>query len=116
MKDESIHLVRDVVDHEVVDVHQLPCGTVDDIELDFVPGRGFRPAALLMGPGAWQRRLPKWMATIARWLVGSDEARIAWSEVAFVGERIALRRTASELGLGQADRKWGERISRFPGA
>jgi hypothetical protein len=72
--------------------------------------------ALLLGPGAWQRRLPRWMAAIARWLSGSDEARVPWSEIAYIGERVALRKTAAELGLGGADRKWGARLSRVPGA
>lgn len=116
MSDDAIHLVRDVVDHEVVDAHQLPCGVVDDIELDFVPGRGFRPVALLLGPGAWQRRLPTWIAAIARWISGTDETRVPWSEIAYIGERVALRRTAVELGLGGADRKWGARLARVPGA
>jgi hypothetical protein len=116
VSDDAIHLVRDIVDHEIVDVHQLPCGIVDDIELDFLPGRGFRPVALLLGPGAWQRRTPRWIAAISRWLVGSDEARVPWSEIAYIGERVALRRTAAELGLGRADRKWGARLSRVPGA
>jgi sporulation protein YlmC with PRC-barrel domain len=116
MTDVSIHLMRDVVDHEVVDVHQLPCGSVDDIELELDPRRGLRPVALLIGPGAWQQRLPHWMAGFTRWMVGSGEVRVPWSEIAYIGERVALRRTAIELGLGAADRKWGKRIERVPGA
>ena len=116
MSDESIHLLRDVVDHEVVDAHQLPCGCVDDIEVELDPRRGLRPVALLIGPGAWQRRMPAWMAPIARWFVGHDVVRVPWSEIVYIGERVALRRTALELGLGEADRKWGRRIERVPGA
>jgi hypothetical protein len=116
MSDEWIHLVRDVVDHEVVDAHQLPCGCVDDIELEFVARAGFRPVALLIGPGAWQRRLPAWLATVARLIAGAQEVRVPWSEIAYIGERVALRSTADELGLGGADRKWGKRIEGVPGA
>ena len=58
---EALQLVRDVLDHEVVDAHQLPCGIVDDIEVDVQPGKGIRPVALFIGPGAWQRRLADWM-------------------------------------------------------
>ena len=113
--DRLIHLVRDVVDHEVVDAHQLPCGSVDDVELELDPRHGLRPVALLIGPGAWQRRLPSWLAAFARWLAGSAEARVPWSEIAYVGERVALRRTAEELGLGGADRRLGRWIARIPG-
>ena len=74
--DRSIHLVRDVVDHEVVDAHQLPCGSVDDIELELDSRHGLRPVALLIGPGAWQRRLPTPLAALARWLAGTTEIRV----------------------------------------
>jgi sporulation protein YlmC with PRC-barrel domain len=116
MSDDSIHLLRDVVDHEVVDVHQLPCGIVDDIEVEFDLRRGFRPVALLIGPGAWQRRLSPWLARIARRIAGSEEIRVPWSQIAYIGERVALRSRAVELGLGASDRKWGKRIERVPGA
>ena len=113
--DRSIHLVRDVVDHEVVDAHQLPCGIVDDIELELDSRHGLRPVALLIGPGAWQRRLPTHLAALTRWLAGSKEMRVPWSEIAYIGERVALRRTANELGLGGADRRLGRWIARVPG-
>ena len=113
--DRSIHLVRDVVDHEVVDAHQLPCGSVDDIELELDPRHGLRPVALLIGPGAWQRRLPSPVAAVARWLAGTRETRVPWSEIAYIGERVALRKTARELGLGGADRRLGRWIARIPG-
>jgi len=115
--DRSIHLVRDVVDHEIVDAHQLPCGSVDDIELELDPDprHGLRPVALLIGPGAWQRRLPSPLAAVVRWLAGNAETRVPWSEIAYIGERVALRRTANELGLGEADRRLGRWIARIPG-
>jgi hypothetical protein len=116
MSDESIHLLRDVVDHEVVDAHQVPCGSVDDIEVELDPRRGLRPVALLIGPGAWQRRLPAWIAAIARRIAGDAQARVPWCEIAYIGERVALRRTAAELGLGGADRALGARITKIPGA
>ena len=116
MSDESIHLLRDVVDHEVVDAHQLPCGCVDDIEVELDPRRGLRPVALLIGPGAWQRRMPAWMAAIARWFVGHDVVRVPWSEIVSFVDLFALRLKAVEVWLGEADRKWGRRIERVPGA
>lgn len=113
--DRSIHLLRDVVDHEVVDAHQLPCGSVDDIELELDPRHGLRPVALLIGPGAWLRRLPSPIAALARGLAGNAETRVPWTEIAYIGERVALRRTAEELGLGGADRRLGRWIARIPG-
>jgi hypothetical protein len=40
---------------------------------------------------------------------------VPWSEIAYIGERVALRRTAEELGLGSADRRLGRWIARIPG-
>ena len=91
MSDDSIHLLRDVLDHDVVDAHQLPCGCVDDIEVELDTRTGFRPVALLIGPGAWQRRLPLWLARLARGVVGDAEIRVPWSEIVHIGERVALR-------------------------
>jgi hypothetical protein len=112
MSGDALEFVRDVLDHEVVDAHQRPCGMVDDIEFELVPKRGLRPVALLMGPGAWQRRLTPWIARIARYVAGDDEARIPIAAIAYIGERVALRNTAEELGLDAADRRWGRRLAR----
>ena len=112
MSGDALQFVRDVLDHEVVDVHQVPCGMVDDIEFELVPKRGLRPVALLVGPGAWQRRLTPWLAVLARCVAGRDEARIPLAAVAYIDERVALRNTAEELGLDAADRKWGRRLAK----
>ena len=111
MTDRAIHWVRDVLDHEIVDAHQTPCGMVDDIEVELVPGRGLRPMALLVGPGAWQRRLPSWMARVARMIAGDSIVRVPWSAIAHIDERVALRGTADEWGLGEADRRWSKRFA-----
>ena len=116
MSERCIHWVRDVLDHEVVDAHQVPCGMVDDIEVEFEPRCGLRPVALLLGPGAWQRRLPRWLARVAHALCGGGERRLPWSAIAYIDERIALRATAEELGLDSVDRRWSRRFQGRPGA
>jgi hypothetical protein len=110
--ERAIEFVHDVLDHEIVDAHQVPCGIVDDIEFEFLPKRGLRPVALLVGPGAWQRRLTPWLASLARLAVGGDEVRIPLLAVAYIDERVALRGTAEELGLGAADRRWARRLAK----
>jgi hypothetical protein len=60
--------------------------------------------------------LPAWIAAIARRIAGDAQARVPWCEIAYIGERVALRRTAAELGLGGADRALGARIAKIPGA
>jgi sporulation protein YlmC with PRC-barrel domain len=116
MSPADFGLIRDVLDHEIVDASGVPCGMVDDVELDAPPGKPVEIVALLVGPGVAQRRLPRWGGKLAAAVFGSDEHRVEWQHVARIGEHIALDRDASELGLGAADRKWSRRIARIPGA
>jgi sporulation protein YlmC with PRC-barrel domain len=53
-KGRVLHLLREVLDHEIVDCDGNSCGMVDDIELEWtVDGPGV--AALQLGPGRWGR-------------------------------------------------------------
>jgi len=107
-------LVRDVLDHAIVDSSGLPCGMVDDVELDCEPGRPLRVVALLVGPGAWERRLPRWSAFLARKVFGATAVKVPWSRVAKIAEKIELDATAPELGLGAMDRHFAIWIARLP--
>jgi hypothetical protein len=102
---ESVDLMRDVLDHEIVDVDGVPCGMVDDLELQGGPGSTLRVAAILVGPGAWSARLPWILPRLVRAVVGRRETRIPWAEVALTSDRIRLRSTAKDLGLNAGDRK-----------
>jgi hypothetical protein len=115
MKD-SIGLLRDVLDHDIVDVDGVRCGIVDDIE--FAVGDDGAPvlAALLVGPGAWQRRLPALVAVVAAWIFGSARARVPWSEVTGLTQSVKLARRASEVGLGRLERKAATWLKRLPGS
>jgi sporulation protein YlmC with PRC-barrel domain len=113
----TIELLRDVLDHDIVDVDGVRCGMVDDIELA-PSGVDATPvvAALLVGPGAWQARLPALVAVAAAWLFGRARTRVPWSEVAELTQSVKLKRRASELGLGVIERKAATWLKRFPGS
>jgi len=112
---EYTDLVRQVLDHVVVDADDWPCGVVDDLELAGGPGEGLRVVALLVGPGAWVPRLPALLARLLPRIAGTGCQRVPWSEVAVVGEYIRLRSRAPALGLGNADRRLAVRVARLPG-
>ncbi|HEY2394574.1 MAG TPA: hypothetical protein VGH81_01165 [Rudaea sp.] len=112
----SLDVFRQVLDHAIVDADDLPCGCVDDLEIEGGPGEPLRITALLVGPGAWGPRLPALLARCVRLLGGEHVVRVPWSVVGEVGELIRLRQRASELGLGVTDRKFGLRIARLPGS
>ncbi|HJV63642.1 MAG TPA: hypothetical protein VJ743_22020 [Albitalea sp.] len=104
--ERSLDLLREVLDHEVVDADEVSCGMVDDLE--FVErGRGLELEALLLGPGAWGPRLPALAAWLAGKLFGRRLHRVPWSEVIEVSEVIRLRSAAATWGLGELDRKVG---------
>jgi hypothetical protein len=117
IRPDYLDLCRQVLDHAIIDCDELPCGTVDDVEL--VLDRDGRPAgatALLVGPGAWGPRLPALLAWAVAWVIGTRCTRVPWGEIAEVGEKLKLRSRASTLGLGLTDRRWGLRVAKLPGS
>ena len=110
-----LDLLREVLDHELVDAEGVPCGTVDDLEFADTP-RGPALVALVAGPGAWGPRLPALLAWAARRLFGCERVRIPWEQVDDIGETIKLKSGAEALGLGRVDRKVQAWLSRWPGA
>jgi sporulation protein YlmC with PRC-barrel domain len=108
-----LHLLREVLDHEVVDVDGVSCGMVDDLEIEWTP-QGPAVAALLLGPGAWSRRLPHWLRALVRRIFGCAIVRIPWREVARVSETVALRSRADAWGAGALDRSLSKWIERLP--
>jgi len=108
-----LDLLREVLDHEVVDVDGVSCGVVDDLEIAWTEG-GPAVVALLLGPGAWSRRLPHAVQGLARRVFGHAIVRIPWREVAKVSETVALRSRADAWGAGALDRRLSTWIARLP--
>jgi sporulation protein YlmC with PRC-barrel domain len=114
--EKYLDIVRNVLDHEVVDVDDVPCGMVDDVLLEGGPGRELRVTALLVGAGAWEDRLPWVFGAAARKIFGGQKTRVPWEEVWIIGERIKLKSRASEVKLGRADGKASRLVGRLPGS
>jgi hypothetical protein len=111
----SFDAIRDLLDYEILDVDEVPCGRVDDLELEWTE-QGLVITALLVGPGAWQARLPALARLIARAWFGTSRVRVPIAELARVAEVIQLRSRATELGLGALDRRLGRWLAKVPGA
>jgi sporulation protein YlmC with PRC-barrel domain len=114
MSAASFDVMRDLLDHELLDSNDESCGMVDDVEIDF---EAKHPAvtALLVGPGAWQARLPALLRVATRVIVGHERVRVPFAEVASVSEMIRLRCPATQLGLGVVDRRVGRWLKKVPG-
>ena len=111
-----LDLVDHVLDHELVDSNDIPCGVVDDLELTGKIGEALHVTALLVGPGAWAPRLPRLFAWVAAKVFGAQRVRVPWSEVEAIAERVKLKATAGSLGLGKLDRKAGRWLAHIPGS
>jgi len=113
MKRQSFDLLREIVDHEIIDAEGEACGIVDDIALRNTAA-GPVIDALLVGPGAWLPRLPALLHWLGARLFGRRVVRVPWSEVEHVAETIKLKSKASALQLGRLDRKVGKWLSMLP--
>lgn len=108
-----LQLFAGVRDLQIVDCDGEYCGIVDDLELEGAPGGKLRVKALLVGPGAWAKRLPRWAAWLARLVAGDGIVRVPWKEVESVASLVRLRRSAAALGLGAADRRLEARMPKL---
>ena len=118
---DQMDLVYRVLDDQLVDVDGRRCGRVDDLEFEGDLGAPPRLRAILSGPGAWHRRLPRPLRPLAERVLGSgvlgrDVARVPWEEVEEVGSVVRLKAKARDLGLGSGDDHLAARIVRLPDA
>ncbi len=115
MKQPSLDLVREVLDHEIVDVDGVPCGVVDDVEFTGNAGEPAQAVALLVGPGAWGPRLPPLLAFLVRHTAGSRCVRVPLEAVQKIDERIVLKHSARDARLDTADRRAARWLAWIPG-
>ena len=115
MRRAVFDIALELLDHEVVDAAGVPCGVVDDVELDGSASGPLRAVALVIGAGAIADRLVWPFNTLVGRMFGRGQVRIPWAEIQTVAERITLRDIAQSYGLGAVDRKWGRVIARIPG-
>ena len=100
-----IKLVSQLLDLPLCDSDGRYCGIVDDLELSGGPGKELRLEALLVGPGAYEGRLPNWAAAIVRKLAGDRMTRVPIGKVESVGPVVRLDCPAAELGLDRSERR-----------
>jgi hypothetical protein len=113
-KDQAIKVFAELRDLEIFDREGELCGVADEVELDGAPGGPLRVSALLVGPGAYGPRLPRWLGWIVRRVAGDRVVRTPWSAVEHVTSRIGLNCTAEEAGLGAVERRLRGRLAKLP--
>ena len=106
---DPIKLVAELLDLPIQDKDGRWCGVVDDVELSGGAGKEARIAALLVGPGAYEGRMPAWLFALSRRLIGDGMVRVPIAEVETIGSSVQLKAAAAKLKLGTGDdkaRRW----------
>jgi sporulation protein YlmC with PRC-barrel domain len=103
--DSLIKLVSELLDLPLYDVEGKYCGIVDDVELTGGPGKALKLTALLVGPGAYERRLPGWVMWAVRKVAGDRISRVPMDKVHSIGAAVHLECSGWDLGLHKSERK-----------
>jgi sporulation protein YlmC with PRC-barrel domain len=105
----KLKLVSELLDLPIRDKDGRACGIVDDVELDGEPGKKTVIKALLVGPGAYRGRMPGWAYAIVRAIAGDRVTRVPLEEIDTIHCVVALKCTATEVGLHRVEnrvRRW----------
>jgi sporulation protein YlmC with PRC-barrel domain len=94
-----LKLVSQLLDLQIVDKDERSCGVVDDVELSGGAGKETRVDALLVGPGAYEGRLPAWVFWLVRRIAGDRIVRVPADQVIEIGSVVKLKSAAETLGL-----------------
>ena len=113
-RSDPLKLLSEVRDLQIVDKDGRNCGICDDIELDGAPGEALTIGALLVGPGAYARRLPTWVHRLIGHVAGSGIVRVPWDAVEKISGRIHLSVSAETVGLRRTEGRLINRLKQVP--
>jgi sporulation protein YlmC with PRC-barrel domain len=102
---DQLKIVSQLLDLPIIDKDERSCGIVDDVELSGSAGKALRVEALLVGPGAYERRMPGWMYWLTRKVAGDRMVRVPADEIAEIGAVVKLKSKGEALGLHQVENK-----------
>jgi sporulation protein YlmC with PRC-barrel domain len=111
--DSAIKLVSELLDLPLLDTEGVYCGIVDDVELEGGPGRGLKLKALLVGPGAYSGRMPRWQMWLLQKVVGNRLTRVPMEQIRSIGSVVHLEQSGRDLGLQKGEAAAGRWIPRW---
>jgi hypothetical protein len=100
---DPIKLVADLLDMPLLDKDHRYCGVVDDVEFSGAAGKVLALKALLVGPGAYQGRLPAWLFWVISRIAGDRIARVPIAKIATITSAVHLKCTAEDVGLHEVE-------------
>ena len=92
--DSPIKLVSELLDLPLIDSEGSFCGIVDDVEFAGEASE-LKLKALLVGPGAYEQRMPGWMFWLVRGIAGDRLLRVPMQMVRTIGA--AVEETAAAI-------------------
>jgi hypothetical protein len=99
----KLKLVSQVLDLPLLDTNGEYCGIVDDIEFAGSSGGQLKLKALLVGPGAYEGRMPGWAMAVVRTMAGDRIRRVSVDRIETIRSFVQLNCTAGELGLQRTE-------------
>ena len=106
---DPIKLVAELLDLPIRDKDGRWCGIVDDVELSGSAGKDVRLAALLVGPGAYEGRMPGWLYWLVCKIAGDRITRVPIGKVDKIHNAVELNCRAEQIKLHVVEdrvRKW----------
>jgi len=100
---DPIKLVAELLDLPIMDKDGRYCGIVDDVELKGSAGKETRLDSLLVGPGAYRGRMPRWAFALARIIAGDRITRVPVNQVAKIHTVVTLKCRAEQVGLHEVE-------------
>jgi sporulation protein YlmC with PRC-barrel domain len=110
--DSQIKLVSELLDLPLFDKEENYCGVVDDVELEGAPGKPLRLKALLVGPGAYKGRLPRWAMWLVTKIAGDRVTRVPLDKVRTIGSAVHMECPGRDLGLHKSEAVAGRWLPR----
>ncbi|HKP46401.1 MAG TPA: hypothetical protein VJT50_07365 [Pyrinomonadaceae bacterium] len=116
MRQDYLEIVRQVLDHQVIDANNMPCGKVDDLQLESTARGELKIKSILVGNGPRSDRLPALVRAIMRPVLGKRSVAVPWKEVSVITNRVKLQKTARELQLDESKSRAFKIVSALPGS
>ena len=100
---DPLKVVGQLLDLPLIDRDGRSCGIVDDVEFSGGPGKPAALKALLVGPGAYRGRLPRWAMWLVERIAGDSMVRVPVGEIASIGAQVKLKCPAQDIGLHRVE-------------
>jgi sporulation protein YlmC with PRC-barrel domain len=108
--------VGEVRDLQIVDASGKRCGIADDIEFEGGVGDSLKVTALVVGPGAYASRLPRWIYRLMKIIASDQETKVPWKAISRITATIQLDKNADSYGLRRIEGKLERILNSIPGA